>query len=287
VAADDPRGWRLGGAAAYVGLTLARLGIATRVLVGVDTAAAAASELDLLRSAGADLEPVRLARGPVFENVETPTGRHQRCISPSDPIPPSAMPGRWDDTPNVGAVALAPVAGEIEAGWASVPAASALVALGWQGLLRTLVAGRDVERRVPAAGPLLNRADLIAVSEDDLGPIVRPRDAVALIRPGATLVITRGERGGSVFTRALVGRSALRTYPASPRRSVVDPTGAGDVFLAALLATAIDGARLGVGSGWTARLRFAAAAAALVVEAPGLAGVPDLAAVRSRLAERG
>src|SRR5258706_15608584 len=77
--ADDARGWRLGGAVAYAGLTLARLGIATRLLVGVDGIAASASELDLLRAAGADLEPVRLARGPVFQNIEMAAGRRQRC----------------------------------------------------------------------------------------------------------------------------------------------------------------------------------------------------------------
>jgi sugar/nucleoside kinase (ribokinase family) len=217
----------------------------------------------------------------VFENIETAAGRRQRCLSPADPISPGAIPTGW---PSATAVVLAPVAGELGDDWVGMAAVDAFVALGWQGLLRTLAAGRDVERLAPAAGPLVTRADLVVVSDDDLGPAIRAGAVVPLIRPGATLVITHGDRGGSAFTRPREGRSALRTYRAIPPGRVIDPTGAGDVFLAGLVATAIDADRLGVGSGWSERLRFAAAAASLVVEAPGLAGVPDLAAVRTRLA---
>jgi len=252
-------------------------------LVGVDDAAAAAFELDLLRSAGADVVLVPLALGPVFENIETPVGRRQRCVSAADPLRRSALPAKWAAST---AVVLGPVAGELGDEWATVPSNEAMVALGWQGLLRTVVAGHDVERRAPVAGPLVTRADLVVVSDDDLGPAVRPGDVVPLVRPGATLVITRGERGGSAFSRPLAGRAGLRAYSASPATEVVDPTGAGDVFLAALVATAMDGDRLGVGSGWSERLVFAAAAASLVVEAPGPTGVPDLEAVRTRLAAR-
>lgn len=254
------------------------------MLVGVDEAASTALELDLLRSAGAEVALVPLVSGPVFDNVEAPSGRRQRCLSAADPIQPAAVPLGWAFG---AAVLLAPVAGELGNDWAAVPPADAFVALGWQGLLRTLVAGADVTRRAPVAGPLVARADLAVVSEHDLGPTVRPRDVVALLRPGSTLVITRGERGGTVFSRPPLGRSALRAYEAFPPRVSVDPTGAGDVFLAALIATAIDGARLGVGTGWSERLRFAAAAASLVVEAPGIGPVPDLTAVRSRLGARG
>ena len=52
VTAEDPRGWRLGGAVTYGALTLGRLGFRVRALVGVDREAASARELDLLRAAG-------------------------------------------------------------------------------------------------------------------------------------------------------------------------------------------------------------------------------------------
>jgi sugar/nucleoside kinase (ribokinase family) len=62
---------------------------------------------------------------------------------------------------------------------------------------------------------------------------------------------------------------------------VVDATGAGDTFLAALVTTWLRPAfarprRRG------GDLRFASAAGSLVVEGTGLAGVPDLAAVVRR-----
>ena len=70
-------------------------------------------------------------------------------------------------------------------------------------------------------------------------------------------------------------------YPAIPSGPIVDPTGAGDVFLAAWLAATINPAIADPDDALT----FAAAAASLTIEGPGLLGVPDLAAVRAR-AER-
>ena len=43
---DDPRGWRLGGGVSYSALAVARLGLPTRALIGVDREASSASELD-------------------------------------------------------------------------------------------------------------------------------------------------------------------------------------------------------------------------------------------------
>ena len=64
----------------------------------------------------------------------------------------------------------------------------------------------------------------------------------------------------------------------------MDPTGAGDTFLAALLATVVHHT---LGGRRRARahpeIRFAAAAGSLVVEGPGLAGVPDRSATLARM----
>jgi sugar/nucleoside kinase (ribokinase family) len=275
----DPRGWRLGGAVAYCSLTLARLGLRVRALVGADGPASTADELDLLRDAGAEVAVAPLARGPVFEIIEGPGGRRQRCLSVADTISLEALPGDWEAND---AIVLGPVAGELPPEWAGVTAP--LVALGWQGLLRRLVAGADVERVRARADPLLGVADLVGVSVDDVDPQVRLRDLVDLVRPGATLVVTRGNRGGTALVSRRPAHSILRAYPAIPSNGVVDPTGAGDVFLATFVATAVDGARLGV-EDITARLTFAAAAGSIAVEDRGLLGVPTLEAVRRRVAE--
>ena len=276
---SDPRGWRLGGAVSYGSLTLARLGLGVRALVGADAEAAGSRELEALREAGVEVVIASLEHGPVFENIEQPGGRRQRCLSVADPIGLAALPAAWRTNDGV---FLGPVAGELGPAWESVMAP--LVALGWQGLLRRLVGGGDVERLAPEPSPLLGAADLVCVSSDDLGPETRLSQLVDLIRPGATLVVTRGDRGGTTLTSRRPARSTLRAYPAIPSNGVVDPTGAGDVFLAALVATAIDGVRLGADD-LARRLTFAAAAASLSVEGPGMSGVPSLDAIRRRVAE--
>lgn len=273
VVADDPRGWRLGGAAAFGALTLARLGLRVRAAIGADEAAAEALELDHLRAAGVELHLVPLHSGPVFENLEWPGGRRQRCLAISDPVPVDHLPARWTD--DLDAALLAPVAGELDAAWTSV--AAPVFAVGWQGLLRELRAGADVERRPPAMGTLLGTASLVGASREDFAPGTPAASLVALLGPRTTLALTEGEAGGLVLRTDAQGRPGpARRYPAIPSDRTLDPTGAGDVFLAALLA-----ARLQRSLGSATRL--AAAAASLAVEAPGLAGVPDLAAVRVRM----
>lgn len=269
---------------AYGALTLARLGLPVRAVVGADAAAATAPELDLLRDAGAEVRIAPLRRGPIFVNEERAEGRHQIAAEVPDPIGLDSLPAPWR---SAGAVLLAPVAGELGPEWATAARVGSVVALGWQGLLRRVVRGEAVARVAPGPHAFLTVADLIGLSADDLTSDLRPRDLVDLIRPGATVVITRGDRGGTALTSRRPARAALHAYRAIASDRVVDPTGAGDVFLAALLAIRLAPDLLAglQGGGRGSDLRFAAAAASLAVEAPGLEGVPTLDAVLRR-AER-
>ena len=61
---DDPRGWRLGGAVTFARWPWPASGFEVRALVGADAEAAAASELDLLRSAGVAVALAALASRP-------------------------------------------------------------------------------------------------------------------------------------------------------------------------------------------------------------------------------
>ena len=291
VAPEDPRGWRIGGGVMYAALTTARLGVRTAAVVGVDAEAAGAAELDTLRDAGVDILRVPLPEGPIYHNVETPTGRVQTCVQPGVPLPIPTLPAAWLAAPGWSVV---PVAGEIDDTWADVVPEGAHVAVAWQGLLRDLRAGERVRHRPPTPSRILERADLIGVSRHDVAPDIPLRTLWSLLRPGADLLITQGDQGGLLLRLGSDGPDAMLRYRSPASDAETDPTGAGDTFLAALHAS---GLRAAGASGATGvpgperqdvirdslDLRFAAAAGSLVVEDWGLAGVPGLAAVEARL----
>ncbi|HET7701961.1 MAG TPA: PfkB family carbohydrate kinase [Candidatus Limnocylindrales bacterium] len=285
LAEDDPRGWRLGGGVSYSALTTARLGLPTAAIVGVDETAATASEIDLLREAGVEVHLVHLAHGPVFVNIERPEGRLQLCGDHSDPIPVADVPDAWRAAPGW---ILAPVAAELPPAWADVPSSEAIVAVGWQGLLRELEAGQPVRHVTPRPDPIVRRADLVGLSRDDVDRDVALADLYGLLRRGASLAVTQGDQGGLIVHGAHGDHEAaleLRHYPAVPSRAAVDPTGAGDVFLAALAAARIEPRLVGGRIGQGFDLLLAAAAASLVLEGPGMFGVPERSAVRDRMRE--
>jgi sugar/nucleoside kinase (ribokinase family) len=112
-------------------------------------------------------------------------------------------------------------------------------------------------------------------------------DLYGLLHRGAWLAITHGDQGGLIVH----GRHGephatleLRHYPSIRSGHAVDPTGAGDVFLAALSAARIEPRLIGNRGDLGFDLLLAAAAASLVLEAPGMLGVPTRAQVRERMA---
>jgi sugar/nucleoside kinase (ribokinase family) len=278
---DDPRGWRLGGGASYSALTLARLGLDVGALVVADELAAGSSEIQMLRDAGVTVHVVPGARGPIFINTETPTGRIQQTPQVSDPVDPRALPAAWR---GARAWMFAPVAAEVTEEWADVPPADALVALGWQGLLRLLRAGAPVDHLPPGPSRVVARADLIGVGVDDIERGTTAADLAAFAHPGATLLLTDGVHGGDAH---IVGEGArivsTRHWRSIPIQTYVDPVGAGDTFLAGVFAARVAPS---LAASWTEGdpdLRMGAATGSLILEGPGLFGVPDLAVTLARM----
>jgi len=282
IAPDDPRGWRLGGGVTYAALTTARLGLRTAAVVGVDAQAAGAHELTALRDAGVDILAVDLPEGPVYHNVETPRGREQTVIAAGVPVRPIPLPSSWRASP---AWSLVPVAGEVGDDWAGLIGDDAIVAVAWQGMLRRLVAGARVERIPPTDRAILRRADLVGISHLDVAPETSLGVLSGFLHRGARLLVTQGGHGGLLVTTGDHGPVEVLRYLSTPTEREVDPTGAGDTFLAALLAVLVRPSVAGSPGRSLARaLRFAAAAGSLAVEDVGLAGVPDRTSVLIRRA---
>jgi sugar/nucleoside kinase (ribokinase family) len=278
---DDPRGWRLGGGASYSALALARLGLRVGALIVADSLAEGSEELDMVRAAGVDVVVIPGTHGPVFINTETPTGRIQHTPQISDPVDPGALPLAWRD---VQAWMFAPVAAEVRDEWADVPPPNALVALGWQGLLRVLRDGAAVRHLPPGPSAVVRRADLIGVGRDDIDASISTADLVALMHPGATLLLTDGVHGGlaiEVPEGGTAGRQ--RRWASIPVEHYVDPVGAGDTFLAGVFAARVDPSLAAAWPGDDPDLRLGAACGSLVLEGPGLFGVPDLEAAHHRM----
>jgi hypothetical protein len=218
----------------------------------------------------------------VFHNRETPKGRVQTSVQTGIPLSIPSVPESWLAAPGW---SLVPVAGELSDAWAQAVPDGAHLAVAWQGFLRELVAGEQVRRRPPRPSAILRRADLVGVSHHDVPAQTPIAELYELLHPGADLLITRGADGGLLIRLGPDGPvESVRYLPTVTDRET-DPTGAGDTFLAALQASMLRPAIVGRNrSRHRLDLRFAAAAGSLVVEGPGLDGVPDRASVLVRRA---
>jgi sugar/nucleoside kinase (ribokinase family) len=252
----------------YAAIAAANLGVRVMALVGVDAASESARELDTLRAAGVETRTFRLQNAPIFDNRHTAAGRVQYALGASDRLPATALPEEWRSAD--GAL-LGPVAGELDDDWAAAFSSTSFVGLAAQGLARRLTPGAAVERVPLPMGRLVDRADAVLISAEDV--IGNPTDLAPLIANQKRLVVSHGERGALLLQRDL--RTVGRFLPPTPRRAAVDTVGAGDTFLGAWLA-----ARLLLGATYEWRpLLVASVMASLSVERTKLEDFPSRAEV--------
>jgi len=251
---------RPGGPATYASRTAHALGLRTAVV----TSAADYPFRDVLP--GIAVHNVPAGETTLFHNYYEAGSRRQVLERRAGPINRSDVPPAWR---SARIVLLAPIARELPvdaAAWFDAGLIGA-IAQGWmrvwdeEGSISTAAAPPD---EVPGG------LDLLVFSETD----APPETVSAWGRRTRFVAHTRGERG----VRLRVDGD-WHDIPAVPAREV-DPTGAGDVWAAAFLL------RYSETSDPFLAAHFACAAAALSVEAPGLAGVPRRAAVEARLAGR-
>ena len=186
--------------------------------------------------------------------------RDQSLLSRAAPIPEAALRDALGELPPRSAVLYAPVADELPGDGPLPRPPGAFVAAAPQGMLRRWDAGGRIRLRWGAGiASRLAGLDLVVLAEGEL-----PAGTETL---GRCLAVTRGRLGA---TLRRPGHPDLEV-PAA-RAAEVDPTGAGDVFAAALAVSLWRRWPLERAAG------VAAAAAALSVEAPGTSGIPTLAA---------
>ena len=256
-------GVQLGGTALYAAITATRLGWSVGVATAGDVAVAVR---DLLPAAA--VHCAGAADTTTFINLYRAGARTQYLRAVAPPIDLSSLPPGWRTAP---IVHLGPVAQEID------PAASADLTPAWlcatpQGWLRRWQDDGLVELEAAPAGrfaaaPL--RVLVLSEGEEEA-------KAAALIEQvrarGGLVAVTRGARGSTLLQGA--DRLEIPTYPVTE----VDPTGAGDVYAAALFI------RLAAGDAPPVAAAYASAAGALSVTGAGTSAIPDDAAIRRLMA---
>lgn len=269
-----PQGWVFGGTVTYSARAAQMLGCQVSVITSSE------SKLDLA-SVLPDMEIVRLEsdRTTTFENVYTLTGRQQTLHAVADrlSVDLASKLQATQATPDI--VHLAPIAQEVDENWID-QFPGALIGVTPQGWLRHWTrSGRvqptyAVKRTVRTvewtrAAEVLRRATATVISIEDIGgdeSIVRHWASIAPV-----LVVTRGEQGCTVYV------SGHPTNLPAPKVSVVDTTGAGDIFATAFFV------RLRQTNDPLMAGRFANCIAAQSITRAGLAGVPTQSEIKNCL----
>jgi sugar/nucleoside kinase (ribokinase family) len=260
-------GWRLGGTALYAAATSARLGVPTTLVTRVGQAE---SEALARRCAdlGVELHTLPTTRTTTFAFAYDADGhRHLKLRARARGIALADVPARLR-APD--AAILATIAHELSHDLIAGLGARVSILVA-QGLLRAWDADGTIRPREWEDAPtMLARVSAAVMSEEDLaGDLSRAAGWSA----HGPVVVTLAERGARVYS---AGRST--DVAGSTAARVVDPTGAGDAFAAALAIGLAEGHAL------VDAVRFANAAASFAVEDRSTDGLADRARVEARLA---
>ncbi len=259
-------GDRLGGAVYYAAAAATRLGVNCGIVTACDAPTA-----QRLQQA---LPAVQLAVQPSplttrFHNQLVAGTRRQHLLARAADIELDAVPLPWRQAP---LALLAPVIGEYSPAMFSRFSAN-LVCVAPQGWLRSVDEHGQVGACLPPElTPALALADLAVLSSEDLAG--RADWEIELAGKWRQLVVTCGERGA----RAWLDGNCTAVPPCATVSR--DPTGAGDVFAAALLIAYNADREL------LAAANYAACAASFAVEQPDVGGLASHQEVLARLARR-
>lgn len=259
--------WRLGGSALYGAATAVRLGLAARLVTRVGPHERADLER-LCADLGVDLLALPSLTTTTFTHRWDERGRrHLRLRSRARAIGAADVPA----DPAADVTLLGTIAHDVRP---DLYGGGGVRVLAAQGLLRRWDADGTVRPAPwPDAVPHSRGLSAVVLSEEDV-------DGDAAVREwsrAAPVVMTLADRGARIYRDGEAEADAAGFRPAS----VVDPTGAGDAFAAALAVALAEGREL------HAAVAFANAAASFCVEGPGTSGLAPRAEVDRRLAGLG
>ncbi len=258
-----PDGYVVGGTATYSSITARNLGRRPGIVTRLAPDFVVPPQLYDIA-----VHRVPSAHTTTFHNIYHDGHRQQFLLSVADAMQPDDIPPEWMATP---IVHLGPLCRELDSRFATL-FPNSLVGVTPQGWLRRWdEKGRVRMRMWDEAPEILPHVDVLVLSEEDLNGNAGLMDEY--VRLTRIAVMTQGPRGCIVFTQGLE-----RQVPGFPVPEV-DPTGAGDVFAAALLI------RLQEIQDPFQAARFANATASFCVQAPGATGIPTRAQVEDRLSE--
>ena len=220
----QPSGWEFGGTAYYSSRAAHRLGMKVAAVTR-----AAAEDASALAERCPDVQWIArpAAVTTTMRNVYGPHGREQRAPVIAPPLETADLAGLPRD---LAVVHLAPVVGEIGLDLLGHLPRADLTGLTGQGLLRRVDPDGAVHARDwPDAADFLDAVDVLVLSSEDIQ--FDPAAGVKNLRRAKVGVLTRGPLSVQVF--------ADGGCCEAPVRQVADasPTGAGDVFAAALFVT--------------------------------------------------
>lgn len=254
----------LGGAATFAAIAARELGLRAAILT---RAADNIPEPELLH----DIEIVRLpsATTTTFRNIYQDGKRHQHVFHVAGAIRAEHLPDEW----RAAKIALlGPLARELDVDFVHAFSEKTLIGVSPQGWMRQWdTAGRVSPREWLEAADILPHADVLILSQEDLGPYGQQLDWYIELAP--LVILTEGYKGCTVYRK-----DTLPLYvPAFPS-NVLDATGAGDTFATGFLI------RYAETNDLLESARFANATASLAIEAIGAENMPTRAQVEARLA---
>lgn len=258
-----PKGYVLGGSAAYSAITARNLGFRARAItaVGLDF-----NRHDPLLN-GIEVLYQESSNTTVFDNSYGEDGqRKQSMLALGAKLSPQRIA---DDCGEAEIVYLCPIADEVDPDFVHSFNGS-LIGVTPQGWMRHRKNDAQVlSKRWSSAAVILPFADVLILSDEDLS--IYPGDLEKFVELTKIVILTKGKHGATLYENGRVLDS--NAYPANE----IDPTGAGDVFAASFLI------KYHETQSPQEALNFAHCAASFAVEGRYAANIPTLDSIRKRL----